>query len=194
MKDLKDLRWFVYHHDFNGKEIKPFNIFNHGRFREDVEKNLKKCESKEEFAKKLKSSLMYYFWSKAEYEIVITSWAPHITMSELDRLNAEREETKEKYNREPYRLYVNPDVGEKIDVHDQVMLNWDIFVDYCWSYKPAKRKSRNKSVGKCSMAKNYCKHSSNGYCVADDKTANDCSYLNAIGEITKMAFADIDKI
>ena len=191
---MKDLKWYVYQHDFNGKKIETFNIFNHGRFREDVEKCLKKYKDKDEFAQKLRSSLMYYFWSKSEWEVVITSWAPYITMSELDRLSAEREKTIKEYNREPYRLYVNPDVGEKIDVYDQVMNNWDVFVDYVWSHKPTKRKNRNKSVGKCSMAKNYCKYSSNGYCVADDEVADGCFYLNALGEITKLAMLDINKI
>lgn len=140
---MKDLKWNVYYHAFNDKEIKTFNIFNHGRFREDVEKHLKKYKDKDEFAEKLKSSLMYYFWSKAEWEVVITSWVPHITMSELDRLNAEREKNIKEYNREPYSLYVNPDVGEKIDVYEQVMNNWNVFLDYVWNskiHRPRKKK------------------------------------------------------
>jgi hypothetical protein len=48
---------------------------------------------------------MYYFWSKAEWEIIISSW-PNRDNDEL-----------------------------KIDVFDQVMLNWEAFVDYCWSNK-----------------------------------------------------------
>ena len=132
------LEWNVYTHDFNGKEIKIFNIFNHGRFLEDVKKDLKKYNTKEEFAERLRGHLFYYYGSKCEWEVVITSWVPHITMSELDRMNAEREETLKKYNREPYRLYVNPDVGKKIDVYEQVRLNWHLFVDYVWSHKKTK--------------------------------------------------------
>ena len=29
-------------------------------------------------------------------------------------------------------------IGRKIDVYNQVMLNWDKFVDYCWSFKSEK--------------------------------------------------------
>ena len=133
------LEWNVYTHNFNGKSIEKYNIFNHGRFMEDVKKELKKCETKEEFAERLRRDLFYYFGSKCEWEIVVTSWTPHITVSELERLNKEREETIEKYGREPYRLYVNPDVGEKIDVYEQVMMNWDLFVDYVWSHKRSKK-------------------------------------------------------
>ena len=129
------LEWNVYTHDFNKKTIEKYNIFNQGRFVEDIKKELKKCENKEEFSERLRRNLFYYFGSKCEWEVVITSWVPHITMSELERLNKEREEAVKKYSREPYSLYVNPDVGEKIDVYEQVRLNWDIFVDYVWSHK-----------------------------------------------------------
>ena len=47
---VKDLKWIVYYQDMNKREIRKFNIFNHSRFREDVEKYLKKCKDKEEFA------------------------------------------------------------------------------------------------------------------------------------------------
>ena len=84
---------------------------------------------------RLRGHLFYYYGSKCEWELVITSWVPYITISELNRLNEEREKTLKKYNIEPYRLCVNPDVGEKIDVYEQVMLNWDLFLDYVWSHK-----------------------------------------------------------
>ena len=129
------LEYYVYYYNFNSHSIKKFNIFNHGRFLEDVKKDLRECETKKEFAEELHKDLIYYFWSKAEWEVVITPWTPHITISELNRLNEEREKTLKKYNREPHSLCVNPDVGEKIDVYEQVMLNWDLFVDYVWQHK-----------------------------------------------------------
>ena len=128
----------MYYHNFNGKSIEKFNIFDHGRFLEDVKKDLKKYADKEEFSERLRGHLFYYYGSKCEWEVVITSWVPHITISELNRLNEERERTLKEYNREPYSLYVNPDVGEKIDVYEQVMLNWNLFVDYVWSHKKGK--------------------------------------------------------
>lgn len=132
------LEYYVYYYNLNTDSIKKFNIFNHGRFLEDVEKNLRECETKKEFAEELHKDLIYYFWSKAEWEVVITPWTPHITISELNRLNEEREKILKKYDKEPCRLYVNPEVGEKIDIYDQVMLNWDLFVDYVWSHKKSK--------------------------------------------------------
>ena len=122
--------WNVYAHDINRGEIRVWNVFKHGLFNRDVEKLLKEDLTYEDFSKRLKRETMYYFWSKAEYEVVITSWAPHIDNKELDRLNAERE----KYSQ--YRLHnVNLDVGEKIDIYDQLLLNWEQFAESVWNFK-----------------------------------------------------------
>lgn len=114
------MEWNVYYHSINSNEIKTFNIFNHGDFNQDVEKYLKKYKDKEEFADKLKSSLMYYFWSKAEWEVIISPWCGGRNTKDI-----------------------------KIDVYDQVMNNWDIFVDYVWKskiHRPRKKKATNPDV------------------------------------------------
>lgn len=101
------LTWKVYYEDFNGKRISTFNIFDNSRLIEDCIKNFKKnAEDKEAFAKQLRQDLMYYYWSKCEWEILLTSW--------LGRKNFH---------------------DEKIDVFDQIYLNWDRFVDYVWENK-----------------------------------------------------------
>lgn len=130
-----NLEWNVYVYDTNSKKIKTYNIFNHGGFLKYVEKDLKKYDKKEDFAERLKGHLLYYFGHKCEWETVVTSWVPHITISELERLSEERAKHLREYNRDPYVLYVNPKVGEKIDVRNQVMLNQNQFVDYVWSQK-----------------------------------------------------------
>lgn len=130
-----NMEWNVFYQDFNSRGIQTYNVFRHGGFKNDVDKYLKEYDEKEVFAEKVKRSLMYYFWSKAEWEVIVTSWPPYIDMKELDRINNERKKTVEEYNREPYRLHVNLDMDKKIDVYDQVMNNWQIFIDYIWSYK-----------------------------------------------------------
>jgi uncharacterized protein YacL (UPF0231 family) len=132
------LKWIVYRHDINKKKIAEFNIFDHWRFEEDVKKDLKKCKTKEEFAKKIKSHLMYYFWSKCEYEVVISSFPVHIKKDEFNRLTEAFKKDTAKYGHEPYGMWVRPDVGYKIDIYNQVMLNFDVFVDYVWSHKRSK--------------------------------------------------------
>ena len=101
------MEWNVYYYNINKKKIETYNIFNHCGFLKYTLDHLKKVKNKDDFALKLKSELMYYFWSKAEWEIVISPWA--VGDKEKDTV--------------------------KIDIFDQVMLNWEAFVDYCWDNK-----------------------------------------------------------
>ena len=126
------MTWNVYMRDSNGREIKVFNIFDHHSFRESVIKLKRKKFPKEVFAEMLKREVMYYFWSKYEYEVVVTSFPPYIDKKELDRLNAEYEEYNIKWGHYPLRMDARPEIGSKIDIYAQMMLNWDVFVDYVW--------------------------------------------------------------
>ena len=48
---------------------------------------------------------MYYFWARCEYEVVISGWPP-----------------------------AHGDVDRKVDIYEQLMLNWYAFVDYVWEH------------------------------------------------------------
>lgn len=100
------MEWNVFYHNVNIQKIVPFNIFQHGRFRKDVEELLKDFDDKEDFAKQLKSELMYNFWCKSEYEVIISPWCGGRSTEDI-----------------------------KVDIYSQVMLNWEIFVDYVWGTK-----------------------------------------------------------
>ena len=67
-----NLKWNVYRYNCNKKKIEEFNIFNHGCFNEDVQTLLQPGFSKDYFEHRLKALLRYYFWSKSEYEILIS--------------------------------------------------------------------------------------------------------------------------
>lgn len=102
-----NLSWYVYRQDANSGKIEPWDIFEHWRFRQDIIELLKQLDEntgRANFAKDVKSNLMYYFWSKAEYEIILKNW-------------------------------IGKDCEIKIDVYDQVMLNFDKFIDYLYGYK-----------------------------------------------------------
>ena len=127
--------WNVYDHDINCREIKTYNVFKHHSFREDVEELLKENLTYNEFDNKLNRIAQYYFWSKAEYEIVITSWVPHIDNEELDRLNKEREEYSH------HLLHsVNLEVGKKVDYYNQLHLNWEHFCHYVYGFSQLKKR------------------------------------------------------
>ena len=98
------MKWNVYYHDINRRKMTTFNIFNHYGFRRAAKEAVKKYRKKDEFIEQLKRELMYFFWSKSEYEIIITPW-----------VGGDREKE-----------------AEKIDIYEQVMMNYDIFSEYVW--------------------------------------------------------------
>ena len=109
MAKKPDLCWNVYNEDFNARKIVVFNIFDHYRFVKDCAKELKKAKDDREAGEKIfKSNLMYFFWSKCEYEVVITPWINPKKSKEYDR---------------------------KIDVYEQVMNNWHVFFEYAWAHR-----------------------------------------------------------
>ena len=97
--------WNVYIYNINNGKIEIYNIFKHVTFKKYYEKALAESATKEEFAEQLKNELRYYFWSKCEWEIEIVDWLGH-------QKN-----------------------GLKTDVFEQIMLNFDRFVDYVWEFK-----------------------------------------------------------
>lgn len=100
------MEWNVYYYDINRQKITTFNIFRHGRFREDVQEHLRTYDDKAEFAEAVRKELSYYFWCKSEYEVLIRAWCGGNGKEEI-----------------------------KIDIYSQVMLNFNKFIDYLWSQK-----------------------------------------------------------
>ena len=112
---MKNLEWYVYCKNYNGKTIEPFNIFDYGSFNDDVKKYfIKYKDDREKFEKELLSSLRYYFWSKCGWEVIVSDW-----------LSAKQK---------PIEI--------KIDVFDQVMLNKQIFLDYVWNTLSSGRRKK----------------------------------------------------
>jgi hypothetical protein len=99
------MKWIVYCHEFNSDRIETFNVFDHDGFNREVLTHLKKYRTRDSFAEALRRSLFYYFCSKCEWEVIISPW--------VGSRNNE---------------------GIKVDVYQQVMNNWDIFVDYVWTH------------------------------------------------------------
>lgn len=126
MNQHKALSWFVFRHDINTNRIEEYNVFTHGRFAKEIQQALKQEHDYDEFSATLKYIAMYYFWCKCEYEIVITSFPPYVNADEIDRII--------KYNNRK-RFDVSLDCAEKIDIFQQLMMNWKQFVSYVWSFK-----------------------------------------------------------
>lgn len=156
LKDTKNLVWNVMYEDWNARKIVVFNIFEHGGFFNDllnIKKEMKKQfgkeneeiqSSKEAFAffeEKVARSLSYYYGSKSEWEVIVTSWPPYVENEEIDRLVQEKAERIEKWGNF-YRTDVRLSVGTKIDVYIQVRMNWAHFIEYLWNNLDLLKKSK----------------------------------------------------
>lgn len=122
-----NLEWNVFYHSINKREITILNIFNHWKFAEDTQKNLKKIKNKDEFAEQLRRDLSYYFRFKSEYEVIISAWCGG-----------------------------DGNEAVKVDIYTQVMNNWDLFLDYVWNSKWHRSNNKAgrgyvRETGKCPM-------------------------------------------
>lgn len=119
---MREMHWLVYVENVNTRKIETYDIFRHGCFPNEVKKAYQKHKwDFDAFAEEVRRSLMYYFWSKCEWEVLVTDLF----------------ETKNFQS-------------AKIDVYDQVMLNWDVFIEYVWEMcharkKPERAKPEEKS-------------------------------------------------
>ena len=94
--------WNVFVEDFNGKEIKIFNVFHSHRFIDGCKKAVKQYKKDKDIVKfedEIRSWAIYSFAYKCEYEVLITGW-------------------------------IKQDAQKKIDVYEQLKLNWDSFFKY----------------------------------------------------------------
>ena len=126
-----NIAYYVYVENINKRKIERYNVLNDGII-EEILSRVDKMTDKESFAAVVEQILMYHYWSRSEWEIILTDWPPHISKEELARLNVEQEAHFKECGAYPYGHTVSLTIAEKIDVYDQVMLNWNIFIDYVW--------------------------------------------------------------
>jgi len=137
----KDLCWRVYYYNSNRRNFEKFNVFDHWRFNEDVLKALNECETKEAFAKRLRTEMFYYYNSKCEWEVIIDKkYGEIMLMPWIAREPLQLCVTRETdfdwvaFYEECEKKFVNRD-GIKIDVFTQLDFKFDEFVDYIWENK-----------------------------------------------------------
>lgn len=102
------VKLFVKYYNINGNRIEDYDIL---KCRESKIKRLKKkCMTKDEFADTLRRELMWRFWSKAEWELIITKTADgRIILS-------------------PWCGCVNPE-SCSVDVTDDTSFDWSGFAE-----------------------------------------------------------------
>ena len=89
---------------YNNGKIEYFNIFRNILFREAIEEIFKTPEqSREEIEEQVKRKAQWQFWSRCEYEVMISEWPPS-----------------------------PKDKTYKLDVFEQLKANWERFIDYIY--------------------------------------------------------------
>lgn len=140
------ISWKVFNENINNRKIVSYDVFTHYDFLKglsnvfkDMDKLEKAGESQkkieDEFNERVRRECLYYFWGKCEWEVVLTSWPPYITVEEIDRLNKEVEDHIKNWGSPARVVSPNLDIGMKIDVYEQLQLNWDIFLQYIKDHK-----------------------------------------------------------
>ena len=139
-KEAETLSWKVKIFDCNAQKIKDYDILK-GHYKDFVKKLKKKCTTREEFSKAMDREMMWMFWGRCEWELILElddddliwliPWAgcrePDVASIEVgadntfDWLGFLR--TK--------NLNINDQV--KIDVYDQLKYRWDDFITYLWT-------------------------------------------------------------
>lgn len=102
------MTWNVFTFNFNTKKLNIYNVLSHTLFVESVERRAKELYGDNlpdyiKFKEYVKLELQYYFWSKCEYEVLLSAWPPNENIED-----------------------------KKIDVYDQVMLNFEQFYNYLY--------------------------------------------------------------
>lgn len=139
------MEWYVYIYDLNKNKIIQFNVLDCWRFEEDVANNLNKYKDKNEFAEQLRRDALYYFWSKSEWELIITLTEDgRVLLSPWGDFRSPEEATIDVTDDSSFdwRGFAEKHIAlqifkneAKIDVYDQLMCVWDEFIDYVWSRK-----------------------------------------------------------
>ena len=140
-QEHKPLTWLVKYFDCNAQKITDYDVL---RYREDdIKKLKKKCSTKEEFAEELRRELMWSYWSKCEWELII-----ELTENNHILLKPWVGCRDEEYNIDvtddtsfDWKGFAAEHIGKqiyknkaKVDVWDQIFYRWDSFIDYCWNY------------------------------------------------------------
>ena len=106
------LVWNVWVLNFNERRIETHNVFDHGGFLKDCKKAAAKfAKDPDGFAEEVRRSLMYWYWSKCEWELILSSWPPSERVPEI-----------------------------KVDVYAQVMINKDVFFPWLWERRSELKK------------------------------------------------------
>ena len=134
------MKWTVKHYDYNIPAITDYDLFPY--FEEFLLKLKKQKLTREEFAKEIKSELVYLYWSKCEYEIFIEKendgriyLLPHCGGREKDVAFLDVTDDTSFDWKGFAEMHIKMQIygnKAKIDIWNQIEYRFDEFIEYCW--------------------------------------------------------------
>ena len=133
------MKWTVKHYDYDIPAISDYDLFPY--FEEFLLKLKKQKLTREEFAKEIKSELVYLYWSKCEYEIFIEKendgriyLLPHCGGREKDVPFLDVTDDTSFDWKDFAEMHIKMQIygnKAKIDIWNQIEYRFDEFIDYC---------------------------------------------------------------
>lgn len=133
------LTWKVKIFDINKQVIVDYDVLKH--YEDFIKKLKKKCANREEFSEALQREFIYRFWSKSEYELIVSIDVDRVILSPWCgcRDTEKASMLMPHDNMFNWLAFANYHLGKrayhneaKIDVWDQLVWRWNELVDYCW--------------------------------------------------------------
>lgn len=142
IKSNPKFTWEVMHYNINSDRIESYDVLS---YREDSIKKLKKkFNTKEEFSEALRKEMMYQYWSRSEYELIISInsndrilLSPWCGCRDVEKVTIDVTDDIFFDWGKFFCIHIQNKVHKneaKIDIYDQLMFRWTEFVDYCWNY------------------------------------------------------------
>lgn len=142
----------VLHFDFNAQKIEKYEIKQH-YFVDELKSIKKKHKTREAFEERLRSIVMYYFWSKCEWELVIIKengriyLEPWVGCRDKEKARIDITDNELMDWKAFADIHINKQIYKncaKIDVYDQIEFRWQEFSDRCWEIANKRRRKGEK--------------------------------------------------
>lgn len=132
--------WIVKWYDFNAGKIMDCDIIKHQEVK--IKQLKKQCQTKEEFAERMRRELIWRYWSKSEYELIIELdsdgrvWLiPWCGCRDPEQARIDVSDRNDFDWRGFAMCHIHKYKEKnraKIDIFDQIEWRWTEFIDYCW--------------------------------------------------------------
>lgn len=127
------LTWKVIMEELDSRKIIFYDLFASGHWEQVARKIKEDSVTREEWEKRFRLRLQSQYWARCEYEVVVTSWPPYIKVGDIQKLQDEVADREKAWGSKPLKVNITPTVQRKIDIFEQLDMNWSVFADYVWN-------------------------------------------------------------